>query len=557
MMKGLSCGGMNLLRSLKGRYRLRGKEYILQIGFNDRLGLGYEIFSLLRNKNISLLGMEAKVSGKMTIKFTGVTLKELDQFVNELHEIHDIHTISFQSAMPYEQRERQLETILNSVSEGIIAINKDGEITHINNVAEKIFHFSDESVIGKPVKALLDTNIPIMNTIKTGVPYKLKEVKMKKGNKEIHYLTSGVPILNNSGEVIGAVSTIKDYKQIEEIISKVEKRKPFSFADIIYQSSLMKRVIETATMVSKSKSTILLRGESGTGKELFAKAIHMESKRSQQPFVVINCAALPENLLESELFGYEEGSFTGAARGGKKGLFEQANTGTLFLDEIGELSLHMQVRLLRVLQENTIRRIGGQKETKIDVRIIAATHQNLESMVKQNLFREDLYYRLNVVPIHIPPLRERREDIPLLIHHLVRKICLKLDRSEIIIPTDSMNYLIRQDWPGNVRQLENALERILNVVTHPEITVFDICQWINLDTPQRWNNPDEDVLSIQINLSKEFTQLKEIVDEVERKVILQVLKTHDSSRKAGRVLGISNTTVLNKMRKYGIDYVEM
>jgi PAS domain S-box-containing protein len=536
---------------------LRGKEYVLQIGFNDRLGLGYEIFSLLRKKNISLLGMEAKVSGKMTINFTGVTVKELDEFVHELQEIMDIHTISFQGSMPYEQRERQLETILNSVSEGIIAINVNGEITHINNVAIEIFHFPGNHVIGKPVKDLLETNIPIMNTIKTGIPYKLKEVKMKNGTKEIHYLTSGVPVLNNSGEVIGAVATIKDYRQIVELISKVEKRKPFSFEDIIYQSNRMKRVIETAAMVSQSKSTILLRGESGTGKELFAKAIHMESKRSGRPFVVINCAALPENLLESELFGYEEGSFTGAAKGGKKGLFEQANSGTLFLDEIGELSLHMQVRLLRVLQENTIRRIGGNMEVKIDVRIIAATHRNLEDMVKQSLFREDLYYRLNVVPLQIPPLRDRREDIPLLINHLVRKICLKLDRSEITFPTESMNYLIRQTWPGNVRQLENALERILNVVARTEITVFDICQWIDLDTPERMSSPDEKVVSIEINLSKEFPQLKDIVDEVERRIILQVLKTNDSSRKAGRVLGISNTTVLNKMRKLGIDYIEL
>ncbi|WP_312476221.1 sigma 54-interacting transcriptional regulator [Neobacillus sp.] len=536
---------------------MRGKEYVLQIGFHDRLGLGYEVFSLLRQQNISLLGMEAKVSGKMTIKFKGITLEELNDFVLQLKKIKDIHTITFHGSMPHEQRERQLETILNSVSEGIIAINKDGVVTHINDVAIKIFHFTNNQVIGRHVKDLLETDIPIINTIQTGVPYKLKEVKIKKGNKNIHYLTSGVPIVNNDGEIIGAVATIKDYKQIEEIISKVDKRKPFSFDDIIFQSSRMKQVIETAAMVAKSKSTILLRGESGTGKELFAKAIQMESNRYEQPFVVINCAALPENLLESEFFGYEDGSFTGALKGGKKGLFEQADKGTLFLDEIGELSPHMQVRLLRVLQENTIRRIGGHKEVKIDVRIIAATHRNLEEMVKQDSFREDLYYRLNVVPIHIPPLRERREDLPLLINHLIGKICLKLGRSEIKLPNESMNYLTRQPWPGNVRQLENALERILNVVTHPEITVFDICQWINLETPQRLSSTEENVVSIHINLNKEFPQLKDIVDEVEKKVILQVLKTHDSSRKAGRVLGISNTTVLNKMKKYGIDYEQV
>jgi TyrR family helix-turn-helix protein/PAS domain S-box-containing protein len=536
---------------------MRGKEYVLEIGFHDRLGLGYEVFSLLRLKNINLLGMEAKVIGKMTIKFKGVKLDELEEFIIELKKIKDIKTIIFQNSMPYEERENELKTILNSVSEGVIAINKDGVITHINEVAKEIFQFKMDSVIGKPIKELLKENIPIIDTINTGKPYKLHEVKIRMGSKELHYLSSGVPVLNQGGEVIGAVATIKDFKQVKEIISKVEKKKPFSFQDIVFQSSQMKYVIETAAMVSKSKSTILLRGESGTGKELFAKAIHMEGHRSHLPFVVINCAALPENLLESELFGYEEGSFTGASKGGKKGLVEQADKGTLFLDEIGELSLHMQVRLLRVLQENTLRRIGGNKEVQIDVRIIAATHRNLEDMVKQDLFREDLYYRLNVVPIHIPSLRERRDDIPLLVNHLIRKICSKLERAEIHLPSESMNYLVTQSWPGNVRQLENTLERILNVITHPEITVFDFCQWINLDTPERLNHFDENVISIQISLNKDFPQLKDIVDEVERKVILQVLKTHDSSRKAGRVLGISNTTVLNKMKKYGIDYEQV
>jgi TyrR family helix-turn-helix protein/PAS domain S-box-containing protein len=537
---------------------MRGEELVLEIGFHDRLGLGYEIFSLLKNRHINLLGMEAKASEKMTIKFKGVPKTDLDELLFHLKQIDGVHSIAIQDLMPYEHRERQLTTILNSVSEGIIAVNFEGNITHINEMAKVIFQLSHEKVIGVHAGQLLGAKIPIITTLRTGDPYYLKEIKLKKGNKSIHYLTSGVPILNDEGNVIGAVATIKDFKQVEQIVSKMDHIHKQSFHNIIHQSDQMRKVIETSKIVSKTSSSILLRGESGTGKELFAKAIHMESNRSSSPFVVINCAALPEALLESELFGYEEGSFTGAAKGGKKGLFEQANKGTLFLDEVGELSPHMQVRLLRVLQEGTIRKIGSHKEIQTDVRIIAATHRNLEEMVKHQSFREDLYYRLNVVPIRIPSLRERKEDIPLLVHHLIGKICLKLDRLEASISHGSITYLMNQQWPGNVRQLENTLERILNVISKSEITIDDIHQWAFLDPSIKSEKIEvDDRLCIPFNLEKGFLQLKHILDDVEKMVILEVVKNYDSSRKAGKVLGISNTAVLNKMKKYGLDFQQL
>lgn len=536
---------------------MRGEELVLEIGFHDRIGLGYEIFSLLKSKNINLLGMEAKASEKMIIKFNGFPSDVLDELIQQLKEIEGIHSVAFKDLMPYEQRERQLKTILNSVSEGIIAVNQEGRITHINEMAKIIFQLSDENVIGTFAHELLGAHIPIISTIKTGETYHLKEIKIKKGTKLLHYLTSGVPILNGEGNVIGAVATIKDFKQVEQMISKIDHIHKKSFHKIIHQSDKMRNLIETAKMVSKTSSSILLRGESGTGKELFAKAIHLESNRSTFPFVVINCAAIPEALLESELFGYEEGAFTGASKGGKKGLFEQANKGTLFLDEIGELSPPMQVRLLRVLQEGTIRKIGSHKEIQVDVRIIAATHRNLEEMVKTQSFREDLYYRLNVVPLHIPSLRERKEDIPLLVHHLVQKICLKLDRLEATISNGSINFFMEQTWPGNVRQLENTLERILNVISKQEITIDDINQWTFLDKSPKAEKQDDGRLCIPFNMEKGYLHLKNIMDEVEKKVILEVVKSYDSSRKAGKVLGISNTAVLNKMKKYGLDFQQV
>ncbi|MDR3585971.1 MAG: sigma 54-interacting transcriptional regulator [Desulfosporosinus sp.] len=341
--------------------------------------------------------------------------------------------------------------------------------------------------------------------------------------------------------------------ELKEIILKIDSKKQLlAFEEIIHQSAKMRRVVETAKMVAKGTSTVLLRGESGTGKELFARAIHMESLRAQAPFIPINCAALPDSLLESELFGYEEGSFTGAAKGGKKGLFEQAEHGTIFLDEIGEIPTQVQIRLLRVLQEGMIRRVGGVKELSVDVRIVAATHRNLEEMIQKSEFREDLYYRLNVIPLRIPPLRERSEDIPLIAQHLIRKISGKLGKSEIHLTKESIDLLMSQPWPGNVRQLENILECIINVQDSAELKPQHFHEWTELVSTHYTGECEAGNFQIKIPLDKEWPTLKKIVSDVERQVLTQVLATHSSSRKAGRILGVSNTTILNKIKSYGI-----
>ncbi|AET68100.1 PAS domain S-box [Desulfosporosinus orientis DSM 765] len=528
-------------------------EFVVRIEFVDRPSLGYDIFQRFEVHHIDKVGMEVSPELGMMIKFRCSSKEEAKALIQDLKTVHGVISVGLRDHMPYEDREQELKTILNSVSEGIIAVNKEGKITHINEVASRIFHTTWEEALGLDAEMIFEANPPILETLRTGASYSLKERKIRKGNKTIHFLTSGVPILNDKGHIIGGVMTIKDYRQIEEILSKVE-RKPFAitFDFIVYQSHRMKQLVETAKTVAKGNSTILLRGESGTGKEMFAKAIHMESPRSQSPFIPINCAALPDTLLESELFGYEEGAFTGAAKGGKKGLFEQASGGTLFLDEIGEISPHVQVRLLRVLQEGMIRRVGGAKEIPVDVRIIAATHRNLEEMIGSGQFREDLYYRLNVIPLKIPALRERAEDIPLIAHALIRKIAKKLGKSEIHLTKESMDLLITQPWPGNVRQLENTLERILNIIDNAEIKPQLFYEWTDLTPKKPLSEPEDDDTLIKIPVYEEWPTLKEIVAEVERQVLLKVLETHHSSRKAGKVLGVSNTTILNKMKSYGI-----
>lgn len=533
---------------------MEAQVFIVRIDFEDRPGLGYEIFQRFEEHQVDKITMEVSHGKQMLIKSHFPSLEVKNSLLKNLKNVPGVKSVSLANYMPYEKREEELKTVLNLVSEGIIAINTNREITHINKVAAQIFHTTPEEALHKNAELLFEADAPIFETMQTGIPYSLKERKIKRNNRVIHFLTSGVPILNEKKEIIGGVMTLKDFRQVEEIISKVNHSpKEITFEDIIHESRLMKELIETAKTVARGSSTILLRGESGTGKELFARAIHAESPRSHKPFLPINCAALPDTLLESELFGYKEGSFTGATKGGKKGLFEQAHGGTLFLDEIGEITPQMQVLLLRALQEGTIRPIGSSKEIPVDVRIIAATHRNLEELIAKGQFREDLYYRLNVIPLSIPPLRKRPEDIPLIAHALTQKIAQKLGKPEVHLTKESIALLMAQPWPGNVRQLENLLERVINLNKDSEIKPSAFFEWSDLaPTPssRKLKNPDDQIV---IPLDESLPTLKEIVAQVEREVLKKVLEKYPSSRKAGKVLGVSNTTILNKINAYGLD----
>jgi PAS domain S-box-containing protein/TyrR family helix-turn-helix protein len=532
------------------------QEYIIQINFIDCPGLGYKIFQLTEDNNIDKIAMEVVPKGGMVLQFQCDSQIQVQKFVAGLKALENIESVTFRNQMPYKEKEDKLRTILNSVSEGVLAIDKEANISHINKVACKIFNCISEEVVGLQVEKLLGKNPPILETLQLGHTYRLKERKIQRDGRTIQFLFSSVPVKNDQGQIIGAVSTVQDFHQVKNIILQSDKiRHLTTFDDIVYQSPKMARLITVTKTVAKSSSTILLRGESGTGKELFATAIHTDSLRCEHPFIAINCTALTDTLLESELFGYEEGAFTGAVKGGKKGLFEQANNGTLFLDEVGDISQRLQVQLLRVLQEGAIRRVGGTKEIGVDVRIIAATHRNLEEMICTGKFREDLYYRLNVIPLTISPLRERKEDIPLLAQHLIRKICTKLNKPEVYLAKESIDLLMDQEWPGNVRQLENMLERLVNLTDATEIRPDHLLDWADI-TALSHNSQSisrkQQALQIRIPLEGEWPQLKDIVAGIEKEVIMKVLEKYPSSRLAGQVLGVSNTTILNKIRAYKI-----
>jgi two-component system response regulator AtoC len=321
---------------------------------------------------------------------------------------------------------------------------------------------------------------------------------------------------------------------VEENLSlrqRLEDR--YRFENIIAKSSKMQRVIEVIKIVAKSNATVLITGESGTGKELVARAIHSQSHRRNKPFVAVSCAALPESLLESELFGHEKGSFTGAYAQ-KKGKFEFANGGTLFLDEVGEMSANIQVHLLRVLEEKEFTRVGGNEPSRVDVRVISATNKDLRKAIEKQEFREDLYYRLNVVNIELPPLRERKEDIPLLAEHFLYKFAIENQKEITGFSPEAMEFVLDYDWPGNVRELENAIERAVILAKDSIITIGDL--------------PQE-------NLSPAYsTTPRKNLKEVERGHIWNVLReTGDNYSEAARILGISRMTLYNKAKEYGFD----
>ncbi|WP_305041073.1 sigma-54-dependent transcriptional regulator [Geoalkalibacter sp.] len=314
----------------------------------------------------------------------------------------------------------------------------------------------------------------------------------------------------------------------------------FSFAGVASENSRMQAVFDMVSSVAASNAGVLITGESGTGKELIARSIHLNSPRKDKPFVVLNCAALSEGVLESELFGHEKGAFTGAL-GTKKGRFELAHEGTLFIDEVGEMSLNAQVKLLRVIQEHEFERVGGARTIRSDVRIVAATNKNLEDEVRAGRFREDLYYRLNVVNIHVPPLRDRREDVEPLARHFLAKFSAEMGKAVREIAPRALSCLLAYDWPGNVRELQNAMERAVVLARGEVITPRDL--------PQGLQDQDE----ICLKVPERGGSLTELLEDLERQIIVQTLRREKQSQtRAAEVLGIKRTTLRYKMEKYGL-----
>jgi Nif-specific regulatory protein len=344
-------------------------------------------------------------------------------------------------------------------------------------------------------------------------------------------------------QIIKIYNLLYEEKKKREFFEK-EVKKKYQFYNLVYSSEQMRQIIKICEKISSTKAPVLIQGESGTGKELIAKAIHFNSDRADKPFIAINCAAIPENLLEAELFGYEKGAFTGAFTS-KPGKFELANGGTLFLDEIGDLPLSLQAKLLRVLQEHTFERLGGTKSIKVDFRLISATHKNLKELISQGKFREDLYFRINVVNIYIPPLRERKEDIVVLIEHFLNQLNQKYQKS-VKISKEVLKIFLEYPWPGNVRELENTLESMVILSDDELITpehlpeVFKSCQI---------SQPKSDVQESSL----QAINLKQQIEEEEKQRIISALKACKFNQtQAAKLLGMTRRQLNYRLHKYGI-----
>jgi len=446
-----------------------------------------------------------------------------------------------------------LKKVLDISLKGLQIVDENGIIIYVNESYEAIHNVKANDVIGKHVTDVID-NTRMHIVAKTGIAER-DDLQFIHGHE---FVVSRIPIIDDEAKCIGVIGVVRfeyteQLKALNRKVTLLEHQLEtatnnnalnldtnYSVDDIIAVAESSRTAKEVALRAASSESTVLLLGESGVGKEVYAHSIHNLSKRNKGPFIRMNCSAIQESLFESELFGYEEGAFTGARKGGKKGKFELAQGGTIFLDEIGDMPFHIQSKLLRVIQEREIERLGGEKITEIDVRILAATNQNLEELVEKKLFRSDLYYRLNVIPITIPPLRKRILDIPLLVKRFWEELQKKRGVYYKTLDYTAYSALEKHTWPGNIRELKNVLERVMAVVSQDTIngghiqTIIQGHQSVAVDFCQR-----------------EDCSLSQLIEQTERGAIsMALVKANNNRTKAAKILGVSRALLYKKMNLY-------
>ena len=453
-----------------------------------------------------------------------------DLLAGNLKYTNTINALTIQS--------EETKMIIDGLGNGIICTDNEGRIKFVNSKTEDYLKVNSEELVNKLIFDIipgLDSNIKHQTPVET---------KLTVDNERVSFVIKIIPVMVQEKIVSNIIEIHKTSNMIRNAYKLIGGENSITFEHIIGDSPKMVEVKDVAKKVAVSKSTVLIRGESGTGKELFARAIHNSSGRRNFPFVAINCASIPDNLLESELFGYEGGAFTGARKEGQMGKFELANGGTLFLDEIGDLPLHLQPKLLRALQDEAFMRVGGKELISVDFRLIAATNKNLEEMILNEEFREDLYYRLNVIPIQIPPLRDRVEDIEKLGQYQLEKYCCRLGKELKYFSREVQDAFNQYNWSGNVRELENVVEYLVNIVKGSEITLeslpYNMKEYVNNKGKQL--NRDE--------------KLKDILDNYEKNILESYLKkygnTTEDKEKISSILGINLSTLYRKLSKYNL-----
>ncbi len=514
--------------------------------FFDRVAIVADVAVALAEKGINIAAMEVERHDQWADVHLEVEGDE-EQVDGEalmvvMEKLPTFHEGKLVKTLPREKRENQFRVVLDNVSDGILSINRQGRVTTINQVAQKILDCAGCDVLGKSVSQFDPSDHPLLDCLKdTHYTNRKRHIITSQGR--VRFMATGKPITNSLGRVVGAVEIMKDMKEVTALAKAVTQTAETTFSDFYGRSPAIQAAIAYGQKIARTDSIVSIRGASGTGKELFARAIHTESGR-RGPFVPINCAALPESLLESELFGYVGGAFTGARKGGKPGLFEVAMDGTIFLDEIGEMPLGSQAKILRLIQEKSVRRIGGSREIPVHARIVTATNQDLEAMVTAGRFRQDLYYRINVLPIQIPSLKHRPEDIELLSVFFLQRINDGLGKPPQRFSPDALDKLMGHHWPGNVRELKNMISRAAILSESQQIEASEI-----LFSHELGSRP----LGNPLAGDGACQSLSEVVGQIEKTCICAALKQTNSIRSAAKSLSVSHTTLLNKIKKYKIE----
>lgn len=509
----------------------------LEVFCEDRLGLTRELLDILASKNIDLRGIEIDVSGIIYLNCPDIdfdTFSELMAEIRRISGVNDVRKIQF---MPIERHNNELISLLNNLPEPVLAIDLKGHVDMANHAALTLFSREEADIIGHQITSIL----PNFNFAKwaEGKITRLRENIVIGG---LDYMMEIMPVYitdeSNESVLASTVMIIRSVQEKAIFDDSLPLHNNLGFEHFVGVSNRHKALISQAKKLSMLDQPLLIQGETGTGKEMLARACHNRSNRANNPFLVLSCASMPDDVAETELFGHAPGSFNHEQ--GHKGIFEQANGGTVFLDEIGEMSPHLQIKLLRLLQDGTFRRVGEEHEVHVDVRVIASTRHQLADLAESGVFREDLFYRLNVLTLQIPPLRERSNDIAPLLELFVAKYVKQLGISKPTIADDLTEQLVTYQWPGNMRQLENMVLRALTELETDCLTA-DLFHLPQLETPAS-NGP---ALSLEGSLD-------EIMKEYESQVLERLYHSFPSSRKLAKRLNVSHTSVANKLREYGI-----
>lgn len=543
----------NMLGPIESFMKISGKEYpVIEVETEKDVEKKLE--------EISYEGFKVVVGGGIINKFTlkhniePVVIKTgKESIITAINEAIRITNTKFIEKQQFER----FRAIIQNTNDGIVGIDKNGYISVFNSSAEELFKIKSWDVLGKHINSILP-DLELTRVLESGL-LDSENIKNVEGK---NLMISNIPIKIN-GKVTDAISLIQDVSKIQNMEKKIRREiittgmyTRYTFEDIIGKSETSKEVTRIAKEYAKVDSSILIEGETGTGKEILVQSIHNYSKRSKGPFVAVNCAALPESLLESELFGYAPGAFTGADRKGKQGLFELAHNGTIFLDEICELKPSVQSSFLRVLQEKQVMRIGDNKVTPIDVRVIVASNKKLEPLVEAGKFREDLYYRINVLKIEIPPLRDKKEDIPDLLSHFIENYSNKLGKPIVNLSDEALEYITLYDWPGNIRELKNFVERLMVVTKSTELGLSDIkdrfSSVLKLKTDYKTKEPVENV-NKKTNKDYKSNHKHNIKFNEKEEIMNKLRENMGVINYTAKSLGISRTTLWRRMKEYNID----